>query len=186
MKFKHGLELIKQIGIERAKIIKAKNDYEQAEAALLEINKISVMNQAFEKKKVQQQEIIEEARSKASDCYQELIDLKEEISPQDWHYLLEYLGLTLAKIDYLTHIEDCLDSPSKLKGAITDAIVMLKRKAKRREQAIMKNDEDRIVILSAEITFYENDLKKHPLGVAYLEEYYAQEKEKRSSHDRKK
>lgn len=185
MKFEHGLELIKQIGLERAKIIKAKNAYEQAEAALVAINKISVMNQTYEKQKVQQSEIIEGSRSKANDCYQELIDLKKDVTLEEWQNLLEFLGFTLAKFDHLMHIEDCLDDSEKLKIAITDTIVNLKRKSKRKEQAIIKNDEDRIIILSAEIAFYENDLKKHPLGIASLEEYMTQE-EKRSNNDRKK
>ena len=186
MKFKHGLELIKQIGLERAKIIKAKSEYENVEAAILKINKFSIMKQMYEEQKALQSEVIEGSRSKARDCYQELMDMKGKISLEQWHHLLEFLGFTLAKNDYIIHIEDCLNRPDKLKMAISDTIVTIKRKNKRREQAMIKNDEDRVIILSSEIAYYENDLKKHPLGIAALEEYNIQEKVKRSNHERKK
>lgn len=184
MKFEHGLELIKQIGLERQKILQATRDYEEAEANILEINKPSVMNQTYERIKVEQSEIIETSRAKANDCYQELMDLKNDISLENWHTLLEYLGFTLAKYDHNRHVDDSSDL-EELKTIISHTIIIINRKIKRREQAIAKKDEDRIVILSAEIAFYENDLKKHPLGLEALEKVLDKEK-KEQSHDRKK
>ncbi len=171
MKFEHGMNLVKKIGIEREQIKAAQVEYEKMENEKLLLNKQSVINQEIEKVKARQMEIIECSRATARDYYQELIDLKKDIRPDNWQYVLQYLGYVLAKIDYTDHVEDCLDDEAKVALAVNYTILLLKRKNIKLRQALIRNDTDRVTILASEIAFYENDLKKHPLGVKKLGDF---------------
>ena len=120
---------------------------------------------------MRQRETIECSRAQARDYYQELIDLKIDMQPDNWQTVLQYLGYVLAKIDYTEHVEDCLGDEAKVASAVDFTILLLRRKNIKLQHAIAKNDIDRATILASEIAFYESDLKKHPLGVKKLEKF---------------
>lgn len=171
MNLADGFNLVSKIGYERDKIKKANVRYENAEDSILAINKQCIINQKWEEIKVIEQEIIECSRAKARDYYQELIDNKNNFQESDWILILDYLGLTLADVDYIEHVKDNLHDPELLQKAIEATLNELTKKEYKLKVAQNKNDRDRIIILNAEVKYYISDLEKHPLGIKALKEY---------------
>ena len=101
--------------------------------------------------------------------YKKVISSKNHMSKEDYNLLLKKLGIVLGMTENINHVEDSLYDERDLQQALDETSDMINQKREELNNAKQQGDEDLIIILSSEIEYYENDMKKHHWGESRLE-----------------
>ncbi len=99
----------------------------------------------------------------------ELHYLKDTMDYDFYKLLLQNYGHVLAATSPIPHVEESMYDEFELNKALSATAEAIKIKQAELEKAINEDNKDYAVVLSAEIKFYRDDMKKHFWGVQRLE-----------------
>lgn len=108
----------------------------------------------------------------------QLISLKPQCSKEEYESLLQQYGTVIGMTENINHVEDSLHDEHDLHKAIEQTSHMIEKVRSEIEFAKENLDEDIVTMLSAELSYYENDMKKHYWGESKLESMYSEETKK--------
>lgn len=111
----------------------------------------------------------EKAMEHFENLYQKVISSKNQSSKEEYNLLLKKLGIVLGMTENISHVEDNLYDERDLQQALDETSDMIKQKREELKTAAENGEEDLVIILSSEIEYYENDMKKHYWGESRLE-----------------
>ena len=163
----HKSEIINEICRTRVEIKKAKRGIGNAEFRI--VNDGSAIDKMWIGIKEEEQKKYNDATQKLENLNEQLMFLKKECSKEEYERLLSEYGVVIAMTEDIDHVENSLYDEQELQKALDETSEMIQKK---REELIVAQEsmnEDKIIMLSAELEYYENDMRKHSWGEARLE-----------------
>lgn len=159
-------DIIKEIYKARKDINLAKWEIENAE---FRISLNSSNDEMWNRKRIEAYQKLEFANNKFKELHDKLISLKEKYSKYEYESLLKQYGIVLGMTEDIDHVEDSLFDEKDLQRAIKQTSEMIRKKQEELLKAKKSNNEDMVIILSAELGYYENDMRKHYWGESRLD-----------------
>lgn len=167
-------DIIGSIYVSRKEINKVKHGIENAEFRLQHAPNAPLWV------RIKEEEIkkLEKANKKFENLVEQLMSSKTKYSEEEYKMLLQKFGYVLAMTEDINHIQESLYDERDLNQALDQTSDMIQQKRKELIDAKENNNEDLIIVIDAEIDYYETDMKKHYWGETRLESLYSDENKK--------
>mgnify|MGYP003306393279 CR=1 FL=1 len=166
-----GLNIISEITKSRYEMNRADSGIKNASFRISGDGKST--DQMWTRIKEENEQKLETATNNFQFLYQNLMDLKHQCTSDEWKMLLQALGVTLAKTENIEHVGENLWDARDLQYALNQTGDMIKQKVTQLKETQENGDEDLEIIINAELSYYENDMKKHHWGEDRLKKIYS-------------
>lgn len=166
-RYRYNNDIISQIYRARCDIKKAKRGI--GNAAFRITNDGSNIDKMWIGIKEEEERKFADAQAQFANLYSQLISLKQQYSKEQYQSLLQEFGVVMGMTEDINHVETSLYDEYDLQKALDQTSAMIRQKKEEIQSAEQKGDEDLAIILTAELSYYERDMKKHHWGESRLE-----------------
>ena len=166
-KYRYSDDIIGKIYRARCDIKKAKRGIGNAEFRIT--NDGSNIDKMWIKIKEEEQKKFNDAQTQFANLYSQLISSKSQYSKDQYENILREFGVVMGMTEDINHVETSLYDEYDLQKALDETGNMIKQKKEEIESAVQNGDEDLVTILTAELSYYERDMRKHHWGESRLE-----------------
>lgn len=174
--FNNKEDLISDIYKVRLEILKSKRAIENANFRL---NHSSSNDGLWLKIKEEQETRLQKAENQFEKLYQQLM-LSKKVQPKEqFETMLQSFGVVLGMTEDINHVENSLYDEKELHQALDQTSDKILEKQEELKEIEEKGNTDLATIIRSEISYYENDLKKHYWGKTRLENLYLDEENKK-------